>query len=492
MSAATAAPIPSAPADPVAPPKHAPKHAPTADTYQLFRRLVPPELVNRRQPSASQAIYTAFVTVWMLIHQRLHGGSSLDEAVSALLFTFPKEDLPDCKRLKDDSVSANNAAYCRARQRLAPGLPGWLADHVFDSLHATCRPSWKNRRVILLDGSTFSLIASKELREAFPPASNQHGPGHWPILQVLVAHDLDTGLVCRPEIGAMYGEDNDSESSLTLDLLPRLPAYSLILADGNFGIFIVAYHAATLGTHDVLFHLSEPRFRALREGAEQIGPGRWKVTWRPSAWERKKYGDDLPADAEVRGYLVEVEIGQGDQKRTLYLFTTLREGTNFEWGELYGLRWCVETDIAAGKVTLGLGTVAGKTKAMVEKEVVLATVAYNVIVQVRRLAAEKAKVQPRRLSFTGTMSLLKAFQARVAAGGLSEEELQQLFDKLLRACGQRKVPNRPGRKYPREVIPRRRRHPERKRRPPDSSPSPGSGALPASGGDHPISANTHQ
>jgi hypothetical protein len=77
-------------------------------------------------------------------------------------------------------------------------------------------------------------------------------------------------------------------------------------------------------------------------------------------------------------------------------------------------------------------------------------------------------VEPRRLSFTGTLSLLKAFQARVVAGGLSEEELQGLFEKLLRGIAQRKLPNRPGRKYPRELIARRRRYPERKRHPPQA------------------------
>jgi hypothetical protein len=487
MSASTAAPSPPAPADPVAAPDPAP-----ADTYRLFRRIVPPELINQRQPSASQAVYTAFVTVWLLIYQRLHGGASLDEAVSALLFTFPKEDLPHCKRLDDNIVSANNSGYSRGRKRLDPELPGWLADRVFDTLHAGCRPSWKNRRVMLLDGSTFSLAPTKDLREAFPPASNQYGPSHWPILHVVVAHDLDTGLVCRPEYGPMYGEDCASESSLTLDLLPRLPPYSLLLADGNFGIFLIAYNAATLGTHDVLLHLSEPRFRSLLKEAQRIGVGRWEVKWHPSPAERKKYGDGLPEDAEVRGYLAEVEVGKRGERKTLYLFTTLREGTNFEWGELYGRRWCVETDIGAGKVTLGLGAVTSKTKEMVEKEVVLATVAYNLIVQVRRLAAEKAGVGPRRLSFTGTRSLLNAFEARVAVGDLSEEDLQRLFDKLLRACGQRKVPNRPGRKFPRELIPRRRRYTERKRRPPDPSLLPGSGPVLAAGVGNASDANTHQ
>jgi hypothetical protein len=459
------------------------------DSYRLLRGMVSPEEINQRQPSAKQTVYTAFVTIWLLVLQRLYGGATLNDAVSVLLFTFPKEDLPDCKRIKDDSISANNSTYSKARSRLDLKVGIWLADRIYASLFPTTQPSWNGRRVQLLDGSTFSLAPSKELREMFPPATNQYGPCHWPILRVVVAHDLDSGLVSRPEYGPMYGEDNECESSLTRRLLPRLPPYSLILGDGNFGIFIVAYAANRLATHDVLFRLTETRFRALLRQAESVGPGRWKVTWRPSAEERKKYGDDLPEDAAVQGYLAEVKIGPDGE--TLYLFTTLQEGTNEEWAKLYQRRWCVETDIGFAKVQLGLGEIAGKTKAMVEKEIVLATVAYNLIVQVRRLAAQKAGVEPRRLSFTGTMSLFKAFEAKVAAGGLSEEELQREFDRLLRACGQRKVPNRPGRKYPRELIPRRRRYPERKRRPPGSSP-PDAGAFAARPTDNTINNDEHQ
>ena len=124
---------------------------------------------------------------------------------------------------------------------------------------------------------------------------------------------------------------------------------------------------------------------------------------------------------------------------------------------------------------MGLGAVQGKSAAMVEKEVVLATVADNLIVQVRRLAAEKAGVSPRRLSFKGVQSLLKAFQTKIAVGNLSVEELQQQSEKLLRAYGQRKLPNR--RKAPRELIPRRRRYPERPHQPEEGSRPPGAGAF---------------
>src|SRR5262249_49781064 len=151
-------------------------------------------------------------------------------------------------------------------------------------------------------------------------------------------------------------------------------------------------------------------FEALKKQARETGPGRWELTWRPSADESKKYEADLPEDARVCGELAEVEVGPANNRQTLYLFGTLGEGTNVEWADLYALRWNVEPDIGASKVTLGLGEVSATSAQMVQKEVVLASVAYNLVVAVRRRAADEAGVEPRRLSFTGTLSLLKAFQ----------------------------------------------------------------------------------
>jgi hypothetical protein len=468
MTAAPTAPALTAPTAPTAAPPPAP-----CDAHKLLRELVPPELINAEQPAASQAIFTAYVTIWMMLFQRFHGGASLEEAVSALLFHFPFEDLPDCKRLKEGHPSADTGAYSKARKRLDKSLAEWLADRVSSSLSASCQPAWRGRRVDLLDGSTFSLAPTKALRLLYPPATNQYGESHWPVLLAVVAHDLDSGLCRRPEFGPMYGDKAEGEVALALDLLPRLSTGSILLGDGNFGIFIVAYKGKKAG-HDVLLRLSKPRFEKLKREGEPQGEGRWKVTWRPTKQEAKKY--KLPQDAQVSGYVAEVRVERGGKEEVLYLFTTLEEGTNQEWADLYARRWCVETDIKAQKVTLNLGEVRGKTKDMVEKELVLATVAYNLTIAVRRLAAQKAGLEPRRLSFSGVSSLFRAFSAKVSSCVLSDEELQKEFEKLLKACSQRKLPNRPGRSAPRQVIPRRQRYDDRKRCPPEHA-SPGSGAF---------------
>src|SRR5262249_3893662 len=155
---------------------------------------------------------------------------------------------------------------------------------------------------------------SAELREAFPPASNQHGPSAWPSLRVVVAHDLATGLTCRPEYGPAYGDHNECESVLARRLMARLRPGSVILGAGNFGIFIVAFEAAKKAGPEVLLRLSQPRFEASKREGERVGPGRWSVAWRPSAHERGKYEADLPPDAEVRGQLAEVEVGAGGSR----------------------------------------------------------------------------------------------------------------------------------------------------------------------------------
>ena len=79
-------------------------------------------------------------------------------------------------------------------------------------------------------------------------------------------------------------------------------------------------------------------------------------------------------------------------------------------------------------------------------------------------SAAIAKVEPRRLSFAGVWSLVKAFATSLLQGKTAAE-MEEAFARLLRAASQRKVPNRAQeRSYPREVLPRGGKFPTRKRK----------------------------
>src|SRR5678816_360471 len=67
---------------------------------------------------------------------------------------------------------------------------------------------------------------------------------------------------------------------------------------------------------------------------------------------------------------------------------------------LYGLRWNMETDLRSLKRTVNLHQVTSKSQSMVEKEILMAICAYNVVRAVQYLSASAAGLTPRQLSFS--------------------------------------------------------------------------------------------
>lgn len=431
-----------------------------ADALEQFRTLLDPDAVDALQPLGPAALYTPWVVVWLMVYQRLHANAPLRDAVAELLRRT--DHLPDNRRVREQTLSANTATYSRARSRLESHVSEHVADHVFGTLVGACPPSWQGRRVFILDGTTITLAPTEELRAAFPPATNQYGPSAWPVCQLLVAHELASGCALRPEIGPMYGPQAQSELDLAGRLLPRLPARCILLADRNFGVFAFTRAAVACG-HDVLLRLTQPRFRSLSRRARAVGPGTWELQWKPSRYDRQSH-PELPADASVAVRLHEVRV---NEQLTLWLVTTLPD-SGAELAALYLLRQDVETDIRDVKVTLKLEEVRSQGVAMLSKELALSTVAYNLVVQVRRLAARQAGVAPRRLSFSGVWSLVRIILLQPA--DWTPQQWREKFELVLRAAGQRKLPDRPGRSYPRQVIARRRKHAERPRKPPEQPP----------------------
>jgi hypothetical protein len=428
-----------------------------ARACEQFRSLLDRDNINALQPPGPAAIYTPYVVVWLLVYQRLNANASLRDAVAELLQST--SGLSQQRRVVEQTLSSNSGAYSRARSRLEPLVAEHVADYVYQTLIAATPPSWGDRRALILDGTTLTLAPTPELKEAFPPARNQHGASAWPVCLLVTAHELASGCAIRPEIGAMYGDDAVGELDLAERLLRRLPEKALLLADRNFGVFAFCRAAVAAG-HDVVARLTESRFRSLQRKASARGPGTWTLNWKPTRYDRQSH-PELPADASVSVRLHEVRV---NDQLTLWLVTTLSD-SGAALAELYRLRQDVETDIRDVKIALKLEEVRSKSAAMLSKELALSMVAYNLVVQVRRLAARKAGVQPRRLSFTGVWTLVKvillAHQERTPQQWLAKFEL------VLRAATQQKLPNRPGRSYPRQVIPRRRKHPERSRQPPE-------------------------
>ncbi|MEY4179931.1 MAG: hypothetical protein RLY70_3505, partial [Planctomycetota bacterium] len=104
--------------------------------------------------------------------------------------------------------------------------------------------------MFILDGTTITLPPTATLRKAYPPATNQHGESVWPVAQLMIATEMQSGCVLLPQIDPMYGENYAGEAEQARRIALELPEKSIILADAGFGIFSVAHHSVAAG-HDV-------------------------------------------------------------------------------------------------------------------------------------------------------------------------------------------------------------------------------------------------
>ena len=304
-------------------------------------------------------------------------------------------------------------------------------------------------RLFLVDGSSLRLPHTTALKKVYPPGSNQHGEAHWPVIRVLVAHHLSSGLAVRPCWGPMYGTEAVSEQGLTAQIMERLPAGAALMADRNFAVFSVAW-AAQQHDYCVLFRITEERARKIAGQFLPPAGSERRIEWRPSRDDRRAH-PELPAEAVVRGRLLVAHVeGEDGKPLKLYLFTTLEEPREV-LVELYRRRWDIELDIRSLKQTLRMHSLSSKTPEMAEKELLLAIAGYNLVRSVQMAAARQANLEPRRLSFSRVQAVVMTALPRLAT--MSDAvEWEAEYQRVLRWAAQGKLPNRTRRRsYPRAV-----------------------------------------
>jgi hypothetical protein len=378
-----------------------------SDALSLFQRLLPASFLEpfEKHKRQNNRVYTFLVVMWLLIAQRLQPLASLETAVLELLRGLPSTFWPQpCQRVQDwrhgrKSLSSHTGAYNKARLALPLIVVEQSCDRIFQQLTVNLNGTLPalGVRAFFVDGTTVRMAHSPALCQAYPLGSNQHGEAHWPLLRMLVAHDLQTGLALRPEWGPLHGPQAVSEQRLVEAAMDRLP-----------------------------------------EGSVMV--------------DRRRH-PDLPADACVRGRLIarQVQPNNGAAPFLLYLFATVAAGSD-EVLNLYGQRWNIETDLRSLKSTLELEQLSCTTPEMVAKELNMAMAAYNLVRAITYIAAERAGIPPRGYSFTRVRNVVEAFTPLVA-NAKSPQEAQKYFDQMMYYVGQAKLPNRKKRRpsYPRAV-----------------------------------------
>jgi len=429
----------------------------------LYAQIAPGELFRLLQRGLGvtrhEGIYTPRVVIWMMMLQRLDRRGTLASTVGQLALGQFDPLLSRCKRVREKRIALSTGGYCQARQNLPKILLDRSVDEILQRLrnHLSEGMPLLERPVYVVDGSTLRLDGCPELKQAYPPARNPRRPSHWPVLLMVVLHDVDTGLAQEPCWGPMYGPQAVSEQVLAQRALDRLPPGAVIIGDRNFGTFFMAHSGYQKG-HSVLIRLTKQRARRL-VNAPLDQQGVFEVTWKASPLEQAKHGK-LPTDS-VQGRLICWRIGCGQSKQWLYLFSTLTLPPE-EIVALYGKRWHIETDLRSLKQTVRLNQLSVQSVDMMEKELMAALLAYNLVRAIMCLAARKVGIHTRQLSFTYAYNIVQDGITNVLAGATFDDQIERM-EHIVDLVGLCKLPNRTKRRsFPREVWGRSRAFPSRR------------------------------
>ena len=171
---------------------------------------------------------------------------------------------------------------------------------------------------------------------------------------------------------------------------------------------------------------------------------KWRTlsTWSKSLWQ------ELPAELAVRIVRFHVSV-PGFRTEAVVLVTTLLDPVAYPDEALIALyrrRWAVELCFRDIKTTLGLDVLRCRTPELVEKEVWLQVIAYNLVRALMLEAAWTHGVELERLSFKGTVDTLRQWTPLFAPSMFA---FKRAREELLRIIAADQVPNRPNRSEPR-------------------------------------------
>jgi len=392
-----------------------------------------------------QRIFSLRVTLWHLIFQRLNS----DHTHAAVLRDVRQGGADrlgrNGRKLSQRVKSTCTGGYNQARQRmplellqeaLAFSSQSLLRLAGYETQRKT-KPEPLTRPRQLLDGSTLSILMTPLLAKTYAVAEGRWGKSDWCLMRILVGFCARSGAV----LSALEGAVSQSEQKLAWALMEKAAAFTIWIADRNFGVWSVVAQALK-HNQDAVVRLTQARAgklanaRPLRSGEDR------SVQWSPSRH------DQCPPDLErkaVCGRLIYLRLRRGFIWIDLYLFTTLdRENYPAELlVQWYGLRWKAELHFRSVKTQMEMAEIKVCSPEMARKEFYASLLAYSLVRAVMWGAGERLETNHEIISFNDAkrvlLDWLKDWGRRIGVGASSA---QHWIKALLREVALQTLPKR--------------------------------------------------
>ena len=215
----------------------------------------------------------------------------------------------------------------------------------------------------------------------------------------------------------------------------------MLLADALLATWWIIQRAISRGA-DVVMAQHGVRITDFTRG-HRLGSNDHQVRWprppKPKAMSAEEYAS-YPEFITMR----EVEVNGR------ILVTTLLDPTVVSTqalGALYKMRWNIEVDFRTIKATLEIDMLRCKSQPMVDREIAVYFLAYNLVRWAMAKAALLADVLPRMLSFAGAKRLLCAIAGQLRR--TSGDQVRTLIATVTACIATLRLPHRPDRIEPR-------------------------------------------
>lgn len=417
---------------------------------KLFGAAVPAIILapRSRGENSRQRLFSLEVVFWTFLDQVQTPGGSCREAVRKVMALARR------KFVRNDAaaMSPHTSAYCQARARLPLKVLDDIHDHLAEHLHnhIPLDGLWHNRHVRVVDGTSLSMPDTDTNQTRWPQSKSQKPGCGFPAMNLVGIFCLHSGALMQ----AAYGERSTHETKLFRQLWDTFAPGDLALTDRGFCSYAAV--AGLLSREvDALMRLPEKKIRVAIGSKLPKEPNfDVTVTWqRPAQRPPGVSPEDfalLPKRFEIR--VIRYTIAKpGFRTQSVTLVTTLLDPaiSSSDLAELYFQRWGVELRFREIKIHLNMDILRCKSPHMIEREVRMHFIAYNLVRCLMQKAALTHDVELARVSFKGSLDTLRQF-ANAASGAQNKPRtLVALVDEMLLAIARDLVPLRPDRVEPR-------------------------------------------
>ncbi len=396
----------------------------------LFGRFFPGLLVPAKKGRGSRRRqFPRSDVFWAFLGQVLWRGASCRWALSRLQVQAVRRGY----RAPPSSTSA----YCQARRALALTWLQALFTALTQWFDGQTPGTWRGRTVRIIDGTGFSMPDTRANRGQWPYAGGQKPGCGFPTGKLVGLFCLHSGRLITFCTGAW----KDHDLPLAGRLLDRLHPGEVLLADRAYCSwnFLALLQRRRI---DFVIRLHQTRLHRSRLPSWWEA---WKKPQRPAGQSRRAWAR-LPDELLLRMVRFRVQT-RGFRPKVVWIVTSLLDQTAFPdaaIAELYAQRWQVETHYRQIKSALALDILRGLTPAIIERELWMHAIAYNLIRALMLEAAVTHAVPIERLSFKGVLDAAQSWMD--LAGRRHPRHARHL---LLARLAHDRVPLRPLRHEPR-------------------------------------------